>query len=72
MAKFTNLRVPLALIAENDWKLHSMDVKTVFLNGELEEEIFMECPERVQEMEEPGYACRLVKAIYGLRQSPRA
>ena len=72
VAKFITLRVLLALVAENDWELHSIDVKTAFLNGELEEEIFMECPEGVQELREPGHACRFVKAIYGLRQSPRA
>jgi len=72
VAKFTTLRLLLALIVENDWELHSMDVKTAFLNGELQEEIYMEVPEGVRENTEPGFACRLVKAIYGLRQSPRA
>ena len=47
-----------------------MDVKTGFLNGELEEEIFMECPDGVEEVRKQDYACWLVKAIYGLRQSP--
>jgi len=48
-----------------------MDVKTAFLNGKLEEEVFMECPEGLDEVPGPGNACRLIKAIYGLRQSPR-
>ena len=44
-----------------------MDVKTAFLNSELEEEILMACLEGVQQTAKPGYAYRLVKAIYGLR-----
>jgi len=72
VAKFTTIRVLLALVAENDWELHSMDVKTAFLNGELEEEVYMECPEGIKDDEQPDSVCRLVKAIYGLRQSPRA
>jgi len=48
-----------------------MDVKTAFLNGEREEEIFMEFPEGVIARRPPGHACRLIKAIYGLRQSRR-
>ena len=71
VAKFTTLRVLLALVAENDWELHSMDVKTAFLNGELEEEIYMERPEGVMEEGKENTVCRLVKAIYGLRQSLR-
>jgi len=72
VAKFTTLRVLLALAPENDWELHSMDVKTAFLNGVLEEEIYMESPEGIVEKVQQVQACRLVKAIYGLQQSPRA
>jgi len=68
VGKFTTLPVLLALVAENHVELHSMDVKTAFLNGELAEERFMECPEGLHDITEPGYACRLVKAIYGLGQ----
>ena len=66
VAKFTTLHVLLARVAENDWELHSMDVKTTFLKGVLEEEIYMECPEGVIEDSQAGKACRLVKAIFGL------
>jgi len=72
VAKFTTLGILLAPVAENNWELHSMDVKTAFLNGVLEEEIFMECPEGIMEEYQGKKVCRLVKAIYGLRQSPRA
>jgi len=67
-AKFTTLHVLLALIAENDWELQSMDVKTAFLNGILEEEIYMECPEGVIERSRGSKMCRLITAIDGLRQ----
>jgi len=49
VAKFTMLCILLALVAENNWVLLSMDVKTGFLNRVLEEEIFMECPEGIME-----------------------
>jgi len=70
VAKFTTLRVLLALVAENDWELHTMDVKTAFLNGVLEKEIYIECPEGLEEKIPRAMVCRLVKAIYGRRQSP--
>jgi len=62
----------LALSAQNGWVIHQMDVKSAFLNGYLEEEIFVEQPEGfvVQGQEEKVY--RLNKALYGLKQALRS
>ena len=79
VAKFTTIRLLLALSCESDWEVEDMDVKTAFLNGELEERIYMEIPEGMAipaNKARGGYnrllACRLIKSIYGLKQSPRA
>ena len=79
MAKFTTIRILLALSCENDWEIEEMDVKTAFLNGTLDETIYMEIPEGVAvptnkaaRTYQAPMACRLIKAIYGLKQSPRA
>ena len=45
-----------------------MDVKTAFLNRDLEEEIYMDKPE---DFVEPGQVCKLTKSLYGLKQSPK-
>ena len=78
VAKFTSLRSLLALVAENDWELEGMDIKTAFLHSELEETVFMEIPEGLHidmavsdSQKEDRIVCRLNKAIYGLKQSPR-
>jgi hypothetical protein len=49
-----------------------MDVKSYFLNGELEEEVYIEQPEGFQLPENANYVCKLKKALYGLKQAPRA
>ena len=49
-----------------------MDVKLSFLNGELEEEVYIEKPERFQLSENAYYVCKLNKALYGLKKTPRA
>ena len=77
VAKFNSLRSLLALVSENDWELEGMDVKTAFLNSELEETVYIDIPEGLESPSpcQPGdrpLVCKLIKSIYGLKQSPRA
>jgi hypothetical protein len=71
VAKFVSIRCILALAAIEDMEIHQMDVKTAFLNGDLEEEIYMEQPEGFTH-EGEHLVCKLHKSLYGLKQSPRA
>jgi len=62
----------LAYACHKNFKVYQMDVKSKFLNGDLEREIYMEQPERFLLTEIPDYVCKLKKALYGLKQAPRA
>ena len=48
-----------------------MDIKTVFLHGDLEEEIYMKQPKGFKEREKENYVCKLKKSLYGLKQALR-
>ena len=71
VVRFTSIRLILAIVASLDLELHQMDVKTAFLNGELDEEIYMEQPTGFVEEGNEHKVCKLLKSIYGLKQSSR-
>jgi hypothetical protein len=62
----------LSYASSKNIQMYQMDVKSVFLNGELEEEVYIEQPEGFQLSENAYYVCKLKKALYGLKQAPRA
>src|ERR1044072_9997982 len=66
----TSIRAVLALVASQDMILEQMDVKTVFLHGKIEEQIYMEQPEGFEETGQ-RQVCNLKRSLYGLKQSPR-
>ena len=72
VAWFESLRLLLALAALEDWEIHQMDIKSAFLNGLLDEEIYMEQPEGFVVPGQEGKVCLLAKAIYGLKQASHA
>ena len=59
----------MALVAHFDFDLHQMDVKTTFLNGNLEEEVYMKQLEGFFSSEGEHLVCKLKKSIYGLKQA---
>ena len=71
VVKFVSIRVILAFVAHYDLELHQMDVKTAFLNGDLDEEIYMVQPEGFIAEGQEQKVCRLRKSIYGLKQASR-
>jgi hypothetical protein len=72
VARYSSIRSMLALSAQMGWKIHQMDVKTAFLNGKIEEEVYIEQPEGFETFDRESHVCRLKRALYGLKQAPRA
>ncbi|GKA23616.1 retrovirus-related pol polyprotein from transposon TNT 1-94 [Tanacetum coccineum] len=71
VVKMGSIRVVLGLAASLDLEVEQMDVKTAFLHGDLDKEIYMEQPEGFQVKGKEDYVCRLQKSLYGLKQAPR-
>jgi len=72
VARLETIRLMILLVTQHRWKIYQLDVKSAFLNGFLEEEIYVEQPLGYIEAGNEGKVYKLKKALYGLKQSPRA
>ena len=71
-ARYTSIRTIMAPASMMTWDLHHMDVKTTFLNGMIDEEVYIEQPQGFEVKERRTHVCKLKKSLYGLKQAPRA
>ena len=72
MARLEYIRILMSIACNMNFKLYQMDVKCAFLNGYLNEEVFVEQPKGFEDPHFPYHVLRLKKALYGLKQAPRA
>jgi hypothetical protein len=71
VARLESIRLLLGVSCLLKFRLYQMDVKSVFLNGYLNEEVYVEQPKRFVDPHHPKYVYKLRKALYGLKQAPR-
>ena len=69
VTRITSIRMLIAIAAIHNFEIHQMDVKTTFLNGDLDEEIYMEQPEGFVVKGQEKKVCRLIKSLYELKQA---
>jgi hypothetical protein len=72
VARYTSIKTILSLVDVMKRKVHQMDVKTAFLNGEIKEEVYVEQPLGFETHDRKTHVCRLKKALYGLKQTPKS
>jgi Reverse transcriptase (RNA-dependent DNA polymerase) len=71
VAKMNIVRILFSTAINHKWNLYQMDIKNVFLQGTLEEEVYMDLPSDHEQEKNSNLVCRLKKVIYELKQSPR-
>lgn len=71
VVKMTTIRLVLSIVAAENLHLEQLDVKTAFLHGDLDENIYMVQPEGFQIAGKENLVCKLSKSLYGLKQAPR-
>jgi len=70
VTKITTICTLIVIASIRQWYISQLDVKNTFLNGDLQEEVYMAPPPGISH--NSGYVCKLKKALYGLKQAPRA
>jgi len=70
VAKITTIQLSFAMAAIHHWHLHQLDIKNVFLHGELDKEIYMKQSPGFVAQGKSGLVCKLHQSLYGLKQSP--
>ncbi|RVX22010.1 Retrovirus-related Pol polyprotein from transposon RE1 [Vitis vinifera] len=71
VVKPSTIRVVFTIALSRNWAIKQLDVNNAFLNGDLQEEVFMQQPQGFIDEQNPNLVCRLHKALYGLKQAPR-
>nr|GEV27490.1 retrotransposon protein, putative, Ty1-copia subclass [Tanacetum cinerariifolium] len=71
VADIRAIRILIAIAAYYDYEIWQMDVKTAFLNGYFNKEVYMEQPEGFVDTKYPNHVCKLKRSIYGLKQASR-
>jgi hypothetical protein len=69
--RLDTLRLILSLLANQNWKGRQVDFKTAFLNGCLDEPVYMDQPPGFEDPHHPDWVCEVNRSLYGLKQSPR-
>jgi hypothetical protein len=72
IARLEDIRILLAFVTSKGFKLYQMDVKSVFLNGVIQEEVYVRQPSGFENSKYPHRVYKLSKALYGLKQALRA
>jgi Reverse transcriptase (RNA-dependent DNA polymerase) len=72
LTKMYTARILLSITVNQGWELYQMDVKNIFLQGSLEEEVYMTLSPGHGKEHDARLVCKLIKLIYGLKQSSRA
>ncbi|GJX70579.1 retrovirus-related pol polyprotein from transposon TNT 1-94 [Tanacetum coccineum] len=72
VARLESVRILLSIACANDFKLYQVDIKSAFLNGFINEEVYVAQPQEFIDFQKPNYVYKLKKALYGLKQAPKA